>query len=335
MDNRISVIVPVYNLAGLVSGGIASILRQTYTNIEVIAVDDGSADGSLDVLCEIAKTDSRIRVVHQENSGVTAARMTGVRVATGDWIGFVDGDDEIEPDMYERLLRNALQYDADISHCGYQMVFPSRVDYYYNTGRRVIQDRQTGLKDLIEGKFVEPGVWNKLYRRKILDAYLESGEGSFFVQYFEDLLTNFYLFRHANRSVYEDFCPYHYVLRKGSMTSSAITERKLCDPWRVMDKVRNETSNDPVLREAATKRLAGALTGVATMPLGKQAELIRPHRRNARKELRALLPTILHGKYSAMQKIMTAWAALLPGLYGIVHRAYSRITGTDRKYEVR
>ncbi|MBR0082236.1 MAG: glycosyltransferase [Clostridia bacterium] len=333
--NRISVIVPVYNLEAYVSESIGSILRQTHADLEVIAVDDGSTDGSLAVLRQLAGTDARLHVLHQENGGVTRARLTGVRAATGEWIGFMDGDDRIEPEMYERLLQNALAYDADISHCGYQMVFPSHVDYYYNTGRLIEQDNLSGQKDLIEGRFVEPSLINKLYRRELLEGYLNSDEGNDSVRNYEDLLMNFYLFRRARRSVYEDICPYHYVLRKGSAATSGVNEYKLRDPLIVARTIREETKTDPVLLHAANERLAGALTALATMALDDQPELIRRYRTDARKELRELCPAILKGQYSAKRKLITAWAALLPGFYGFAHRFYGRLTGHDRKYEVR
>ena len=194
MNDLISVVVPVYNIAEYLPESIGSVMNQTYRNIEVIAVDDGSKDDSLEVLTKLSEQDNRLRVLHQENSGVTKARIAGVLAAKGDWIGFVDGDDEIEPDMYERLLRNAHEHCADISHCGYQMVFPSRVDYYYNTGRLAEQDRQTGLQDLIAGSFIEPGLCNKLFHKNLFHSLLHKDLIDQSIRINEDLLMNFYLF---------------------------------------------------------------------------------------------------------------------------------------------
>ena len=120
----ISIIVPVFNLEHELSRCLDSILAQTYDHIEVLVVDDGSRDGSEAVIRRYAERDHRVKPFFQKNAGVTAARLHGVAEAAGAWIGFVDGDDEIEPDMYERLLQNALNYQADISHCGYRMCFP-------------------------------------------------------------------------------------------------------------------------------------------------------------------------------------------------------------------
>ena len=273
-------------------------------------------------------------MVHQENGGVTKARLTGAVAAKGEWVGFVDGDDEIEPDMYERLLQNALQYHADISHCGYQMVFPSRVDYYYNTSRKVRQDRQSGLKDLIEGSFVEPGLWNKLFHKTLFHSLQHSGKLDFSIKNMEDLLMNFYLFEQTECSVYEDFCPYHYIVRKGSAATNSVNENKLRDPLRVFQTIREQVLDDPVLLHAVNKRLTACLIHLSTRELGQQAELVKPYRSQGRKELKKLLPEIMQGPYSRGMKAMSTWAAYLPSSYSLAHKIYARVKGTDRKYEV-
>ena len=100
MADRISVIIPVYNVAKDLPRCLESILAQTYSDIEIVAVNDGSPDNSHEILSDYAEKHPNIRVIHKENGGVTSARLRGVKESTGEWIGFVDGDDEIEPDMY-------------------------------------------------------------------------------------------------------------------------------------------------------------------------------------------------------------------------------------------
>ena len=136
--------------------------------IEVILVDDGSTDES-GRICDGFKHDPRIKVIHKKNAGVSAARNSGIEVASGDYIGFVDGDDTVDEEMFEVLIENAIKYDADISHCGYKMVFPSRIDYYHNTGVLVGQNNEIGLKDLLAGNRVEPGLWNKIYKKELFN----------------------------------------------------------------------------------------------------------------------------------------------------------------------
>lgn len=101
----ISVIVPIYNVAVYLEQCMESILRQTYTELEIILVDDGSTDGCYQICEEYKKKDSRVVVLHKENGGLVSARKAGIQAATGNYIAWVDGDDWIEPDMYERMYR--------------------------------------------------------------------------------------------------------------------------------------------------------------------------------------------------------------------------------------
>ena len=166
---KISIIIPVYNIAEYLPRCLDSVLVQTHKNLEIIVVDDGSIDSSKDVINAYAEKDSRIVAIFKENSGVSDTRNKGLEIATGDYIGFVDGDDYIEPDMYEILLKNALKYNADISHCGYKLITPITEYYFYNTGRIVEQNKKEGVIDLIRGDFVEPGIWNKLYKSSVIN----------------------------------------------------------------------------------------------------------------------------------------------------------------------
>lgn len=333
-DIKISIIVPVYNIEQYVVNTVHSICNQTYRNLEIILVNDGSKDTTPILLEQLAKEDSRIKVIHKENGGVTEARLTGVEMATGEWIGFVDGDDYIETHMYEMLLNNAVQYRADISHCGYQMVFPSRTDFYYGTGRLAEQDKKTGLKDLLEGSFVEPGLWNKLFHKTLFQSLLHNRQMDLSIKNNEDLLMNYYLFSKAKKSVFVDKCPYHYLVRNGSAATSKINENKLRDPLKVLKILEKETKLEKELQFIVKEKMVAQLIALSTLQFNGQAQLIGPYRKNARKELRKMLPEILKSKYAGKQKIMALWVAVWPDSYSIIHRIYLKITGLDRKYEV-
>lgn len=242
-EAKISVIVPVYNLEKELPRCLESILAQTYPDIEIIAVDDGSSDGSRQVLEDFAARDSRVKAIFKENGGVTSARLRGVEEATGDWIGFVDGDDEVEPQMYERLLSNAEKYDADISHCGYQMVFADgRVNFFHDTGCIRKQDRTLGIRDLLEGTLVEPGLWNKLYRRELFNGLTERMDHTIRIN--EDLLMNYYLFSAAKKAVFEDRCPYHYIVRRTSASRQKLNEHRIYDPLRVKEIILADAAEE-------------------------------------------------------------------------------------------
>lgn len=332
MDHKISIIIPAYNIENYLCATLDSVLEQTYENIEVIVVNDGSRDGTGIIIDDYAKRDSRIKAIHKENGGVTSARLKGVSEATGEWIGFVDGDDYIEPEMYQRLLSNALECNAEISHCGYQMVFPDgHVDFYYNTDRIVNQTGKQGCFDLLESSFVEPGLWNKLYRRDLFAGSHEWMDPSIKIN--EDLLMNYYLFNRACTAVFEDICPYHYVLRKGSAATSKLNINKLRDPLKVLHIIMNDVNEE--LYPAIVPKLTRQLIAGATMALQDQKELIAPYRRETRKELRARLWGILTGNECTLKlKVMALWVAVWPASYGWVHRAYARITGIDKKFDL-
>ncbi len=121
---KISVIVPVYNVESYIGKCLDSIINQTYKNLEIILVDDGSTDNSPEICDKYAAGDERIIVIHKENDGVSSARNEGIRIATGDFIGFVDGDDFIESDMYETLVSMITSDDIDIATSGYCMEYP-------------------------------------------------------------------------------------------------------------------------------------------------------------------------------------------------------------------
>lgn len=334
MDELISVIIPAYNIENYIGATLDSVLQQTYRNLQIIVVNDGSADGTGQVIDAYARTDSRIVPIHKENGGVTDARLRGLAQAKGSYIGFVDGDDCIEPHMYEHLLNNLKCHRADISHCGYQMVFPNgRVDHYHNTGTLLVQKGAQGCADLLDGSMTEPGLWNKLYRRELFTGLGEWMDTSIRIN--EDLLMNFYLFRRAKICVFEDVSLYHYVLRKGSAATSRINEHKLKDPLRVQHLLEQETAAMPQWNRIVRRRLVYQLIRSATIEADGQKELVIPFRKAARKELRQRLWTTLkESSFDIKLKLMALWTAIWPASYGWIHRVYAKRTGLDKKYTV-
>ena len=332
MDELISIIVPVYNLESYLERSIGSILHQTYGNLEVIAVDDGSSDYSYSVLTRISSEDARLRILHQENQGVTQARIAGLSVAKGEWIGFVDGDDEVEPEMFDRLLQNAKTYNADISHCGYQMVFPNRVDYYYNSGRFLKQSSQEATKDLLTGTF-EPGLWNKIFRKSLLMNMIRDNLMDQTIKINEDLLMNYYLFRMAKQIVYEDFCPYHYVVREGSAAKSTMRAVAIRDPIRVQRILYESTKDDPELHSICIRNTAETLTRMASKSSRGANEDVRDCILEAREQLKAFLPQ-LRGTPRAL-RLKARWASVSPGTYRLVRDIYGEWTGNKHKYDIK
>lgn len=270
-ENKISVVVPAYNLAEYLPRCLDSILAQSHRNLEVIVVDDGSQDDTYAVLQDYVSRDSRVKPIYKENGGVTSARLRGIREASGKWIGFVDGDDEIEPQMYARLLEMAQSCGADISHCGYQRISANgNIEYHYNTKELRHQDRVTGLRDLLEERLIEPGLCSKLYRSELFRNLEEKMDTS--IRNNEDMLMNYYLFAQATSSIYEDVCPYHYILRSDSASHRKLSDHRIYDPIRVREKILEQAEQE--MKEDALHALLRVLLYVyALMTVEKGSDL--------------------------------------------------------------
>ena len=236
----ISIIIPVYNTEEYIRTCVEVLNSQTYKDLQIILVDDGSKDNSPKICDELAEKFGNVKTIHQENSGIFMARIAGISIADGDYIAFSDSDDYCEPNMYELLMSNMLKEEADISHCSYEMIRGDKKTPYYGTGKRIIQDRITGVKDILEGKFIEPTLCTKLFKKELFE-----GVGSDCrVDSFEDLLFNVQLFIKSKKSVYEDVVMYHYIKREGSTSRSRNYEREIEDTKNVTRQIYEVAKND-------------------------------------------------------------------------------------------
>lgn len=319
-NDLISIIVPVFNLKNELPRCLDSILAQSYQNIEIIVVDDGSSDNSTEVMRQYAEKDLRMKPVFQENGGVTSARLHGVREASGQWIGFVDGDDEVEPDMYERLLRNAVTYHAEISHCGYQMCFEDgRIHYFHNTGLLAQQDRITALKELLSGERIEPGLCNKLFHKTLFHSLLHDEVVPLDIKINEDLLMNFCLFSTANQTVFEDWCPYHYIVRSTSASRAKLNPHKIFDPIKVKEIIRQNVPTE--LHDAAQQAYINTCINTYHALLMEGAE----YKDDLRKVHELLVKEV--NDFSLLgrkRQIMASMIVHTPVLYRSIYAVYSR-----------
>lgn len=218
---KISVIVPVYNLENYIEKTVAQLSNQTYKNLEIILVDDGSTDNSFEICKRLSEKDSRIVPIHQQNSGVSSARNTGIKHATGEYIGFCDGDDAIENDIYEFLYNNLVDDNADISICGVTMINPDKSVNDISTGKHIVWENNLDyIKALFKGT-TTMNVYTKLYKAEICKA----------TDFPTNLKTNedkFYCFTSslkAKRITLNDVSKYTYFRRVGSATVVEFTEK--------------------------------------------------------------------------------------------------------------
>lgn len=224
----ISVIVAVYNIREYISRCIESILAQSYKDLEILLIDDGSTDDSGKICDEYAGKDARIKVIHQKNQGLGAARNTGMSIAAGEFIAFVDGDDWIEPDMYAEMVKNAELHGADLVVCRNKRIYPDRV--VDGSTDKVIVYREP-LEMLIqclkdeEEILIQQAAWNKLYAKELLkDESFPVGK------WYEDVAFSARILSKTKVGVYVDKALYDYVcVREGSIMNQGITMRTFTD----------------------------------------------------------------------------------------------------------
>ena len=325
---RISVIVPAFNVAPYLAASLNSLLAQTYPELEIVVVDDGSGDDTGRIIREYCEKYPNIRGIFQENQGVTAARLAGVEAATGDWIGFMDGDDQIEPQMYERLLENAKSVGADISHCGHQIHFPDgRIEYVHQSGVVRTQDHDTGLWELLDNREVSLSLCTKLYRRSLFDGLSQWMPSD--IRYNEDLLMNDYLFDHAASSVFEGVCPYHYLLRKDSASCRGISEAYIFDPIRVRRILleRCTPEQKPMMQQALLRNL---LFNYAQLDTHKNRAQYGGFRQRVRQMLRAERDSFC--LLSLRNKVLANMICYAPWSFHLAYGAYVAVFQREEQH---
>lgn len=219
----ISIIIPVYKVEKYLEKCIQSVINQTYENLQIILVDDGSPDNCGKICDEYAKKDHRIEVIHKSNGGLSDARNKGLEIAKGEYIGFVDSDDYIEADMYEVLYNLLKQYNADVSICNF---------YTVSQGKIAIKNVDSGikeytrieiLKEILLDNNIQSYAWNKLYKKELFDE-IKYPVG----KKYEDIGTTFYLLEKCNKVVVTGKPEYYYINRQDSIVNN-VTETTITD----------------------------------------------------------------------------------------------------------
>lgn len=259
---ELSIIVPIYKVEKYLKECIQSILQQTFTDFELILVDDGSPDACPQMCDAIAEQDSRVRVIHQKNGGLSAARNTGIEAARGNWLGFVDSDDFVAPDFYEKLYHAAVSAGADCAICsvqltdedGSRMDTPPQWKAYGGgyTGEDVLKTItwQDNVPYLV--------AWNKLYRREVFRT-LRYPVG----RINEDVFVFAELFDTIKKVACVEQPLYFYRRRTGSIMQSKCTLRSLDEFWGMVECFDYFMAHGyKELLSAAEKRIFAKLTGV-------------------------------------------------------------------------
>ncbi|MFA7127357.1 MAG: glycosyltransferase [Bacilli bacterium] len=218
----LSIIVPVYNVEKYIHQCIDSILAQTFTDYELILVDDGSPDRCGKICDDYAKKDNRIVVLHKNNGGVSDARNAGLNVARGEYIGFIDGDDYITHDMYEKLLYACIDNNADMSTCGRHNVYENKITPRFSFEGSLVWSSKEAMERLLTRDNIGSSVCDKLFNRKLFEKMRFPLD-----QYYEDIIIMPQLLFVANKIVHIGESKYYYNRRPDSFTKETFTAKRM------------------------------------------------------------------------------------------------------------
>lgn len=232
---EISVVVPVYKVEQYLPRCIQSILQQTYEDMEVILVDDGSPDKCGAICDEYAKKDSRVQVLHKPNGGLSSARNAGIEQARGQYIAFVDSDDWIDADMLEILYNAVKKYGAQIGECSFRSIYRDCIREETDcTAICIVGTNLDALEGILDWNHFKPVAWNKLYAREVIgDIRYPLGK------LHEDEYTTYKFFYNAAKVVYVDVSKYNYnCTRTDSIMTEKFREDNLDSCFAMRERIR-------------------------------------------------------------------------------------------------
>ncbi|MGI6094991.1 MAG: glycosyltransferase family 2 protein [Lachnospiraceae bacterium] len=301
----ISVIVPVYNVEKYLRRCVDSILNQTYSNLEILLIDDGSTDASGVICDEYSKSDPRIKVFHKENGGVSSARNYGIERATGTYLGFIDSDDWIDCHMYETLLNNMLQYNADVSDID---SITTTEEIVYRNSKEIISVKKG--KEILLDYFLTDrySVCRKLYAREVIgDIRFPLGKIN------EDIATNFQFLQNAKCEVKSNQKMYYYYSNPNSITGNTFRLRDF-DLIDACENLVDISKYDDDLCELAKVKLGisyYSLLGRYIMYNSEDIENLRPQIALIYSKLKKSYKRILFSHIRFKKKIMITMVVIL------------------------
>ena len=275
MKDLISVIIPVYNVENYVEKCVESVINQTWDNLEIILVDDGSKDLS-GLLCDkLAEKYKNVQVIHQENKGLSVARNVGLEKSKGEWIAFLDSDDWIEPEMYQILHDTAVNNNTLISSCFSRDIIDGKAAHVEEDGRVKILNHRDIINGLLSGKTMRFEVWNKLWNRELIgDVRFVPGQVA------EDVHFDSVLFESAGKIAHVNKGLHNYLITRPGNTNSSFKVARLC----IFGEFRNWKTK---LEGDGEKELARVISAIAAnFAVDIFSNAVRSHQENTiKKEL--------------------------------------------------
>lgn len=282
LDRKVSVVVPVYRVEEYLPSCIESICAQTYENLQIILVDDGSPDGCGQICDSYGEKDSRILVIHKENGGLSDARNAGIRAACGDYFLFVDSDDRITPDYVERLLDLANRYQADIVACDFEeftedrTVFRNRISDKREGKNQelVVLNREEAVLAWLYRRYYGVSAWGKLFADRVMDGvWFPKGK------LHEDVGTTYKMFLQAETTVYTREKLYGYRRRKDSIVNQEFDRGRFAYLEFTREMIEQMQVEHPeFLRGAVSRHFQGCIQIACAQKEPEKALLNEIHR---------------------------------------------------------
>lgn len=237
-EKKVSVVIPIYNVENYLDKCLSSVINQSYNNLEIICVNDGSSDNSEKIILEYVKKDDRIIYVKQKNGGLSFARNTGISKATGKYICFIDSDDWVSNDFVFKMVENLENNKSDISICNIKHIYidGSEKKVSYGISNNMVLDSYDALKELFIGRVLQNHTVNKLYK---LDLFKKNCITFPVGRIYEDVFTTYRLFLVSNKiSLFNEYLYFYLQERDGSILTKKFDEKKL-DLLDAINEIRN------------------------------------------------------------------------------------------------
>ncbi len=325
--DKISIIIPIYKVEEYLQECIESVIHQTYKNLEILLIDDGSPDNCGKICDEYAKKDNRIRVIHQENAGISQARNKGIEMATGKYISFIDSDDYVEKDMFEYLYLLLKKEKVNIACCNRYVVYKNKIDIYGIRDFYKVMDSKEAIELMCYIGYLGVSAYAKLYEKELFENIrfpkgIENGE---------DVFTTYKVYDKASKIVYDATPKYYYRQRQGSLTrKKKINDTILKASKEVMEFINN---NYPEKKEAGINLYLYSLIGVYDTILKNKIK-DKAKKQEIRKEIKSIMKISnkKSEKISKARKMQVHLLGKIPWLYDIIFIMYNK--GKEMKKKV-
>ena len=310
----LSVIVPVYNGEQYIEECLRSIMNQSYKDLQIIVVNDGSTDSTKIIIEKIMVEDCRINLVNQRNNGVSSARNLGIEYAREEFITFVDCDDTLDLDMYEILMKYTKTSDFDIIHCGYKRISKNGIKEVSGSSKVLIQNSYEALECILKGKVFVASLWNKIYRKSLFNG-IKFDES---IKINEDVLINYQLFKKSSKSIFIDEAKYNYFERNLSACNTISNTKKVEDCIKVSNIILNDCKNS-ILKEAALNKYCQCLINLYRCYYYNKNKKIDQIRYEIKKFYKN---NNIKGRKDRISAFLIIY---LPFMYGLSYRVYDKI----------